>query len=71
MERAARLFSAANRLRESIGIRPDIAPIYLKGRDLAAPRVALGDEAFAAAWAEGEAMPLDEAIAYALKTADQ
>jgi DNA-binding CsgD family transcriptional regulator len=34
--------------------------------DLAAARAALGDAAFATAWAEGERMSLDEAIAYAL-----
>src|SRR5205807_906112 len=34
--------------------------------DVAAVRTALGDEAFAAAWAEGEVMSLDEAAAYAL-----
>jgi non-specific serine/threonine protein kinase len=34
--------------------------------DVAAARAALGDAAFAAAWAEGERMSLDEAAAYAL-----
>jgi hypothetical protein len=30
-------------------------------------RAALGDDAFAAAWAEGRAMPLDTAVEYALE----
>jgi hypothetical protein len=30
-------------------------------------RVALGEEGLAAAWAEGRALPLDEAIALALE----
>jgi len=32
-----------------------------------AARAALGEEAFAAAWAEGRAMTLEQAIAYALE----
>jgi hypothetical protein len=30
-------------------------------------RAALGEEAFAAAWTAGRAMPLEQAIAYALE----
>jgi hypothetical protein len=38
---------------------------------VAATRAALGEEAFAAAWAEGERWSLEEAVAYALaETAD-
>jgi hypothetical protein len=36
-------------------------------RDLAAAKVVLGEEAFAAAWAEGVAMSLQQAIDYALE----
>ena len=35
-------------------------------RDSAAVRAALGEEAFAVVWAEGRAMTLDQAVAYAL-----
>ena len=34
---------------------------------MAAARAALGEEAFAAAWEEGEAMTMEEAIEYALE----
>ncbi len=36
---------------------------------IASVRAALGDVAFAAAWAEGRAMSLEQAIAYALEPA--
>jgi len=36
-------------------------------RDISAVRTQLGEEAFAPAWAEGRAMTLDQAIAYALE----
>jgi hypothetical protein len=36
---------------------------------LVALHAALGEDAFAAAWAEGRALPLDEAIALALELA--
>jgi hypothetical protein len=36
-------------------------------RQIAAARSRLGDSAFAAAWAEGQAMSLEEAVAYAVE----
>jgi tetratricopeptide (TPR) repeat protein len=39
--------------------------------DVAAASAQLGETAFAAAWAEGQAMPLEQAIAYALEDEDQ
>jgi predicted ATPase/class 3 adenylate cyclase len=65
-ERAARLFGAADRIRAVAGpfIEADLRLAY--ERDVAAGQDALGEAAFAAAWAEGEALPLEEAIAYAL-----
>jgi hypothetical protein len=38
-------------------------------RSIATVRAQLGDAAFAAAWAEGQALPLEQAVAYALDPA--
>jgi len=66
-ERAARLFGAAERLGKTIGVL--IAPIERAEceRDMAAARAALGEPAFAAAWAAGQALTLDQVIACALE----
>ena len=66
-ERAARAWAAAEALREEIGspLTPNDREEY--DRNVAAAREALDAEAFAAAWAEGRAMTLEQAIAYALK----
>ncbi|MFQ5796796.1 MAG: BTAD domain-containing putative transcriptional regulator, partial [Candidatus Bipolaricaulia bacterium] len=70
-ERAARLFGAAEALREAIGfpLPPSYRADYYD-RNVAAVRTKLGEEAFAMAWAEGRAMTLEQAIAYALKKND-
>ena len=39
-------------------------------RSVAAARAALDDEAFRAAWAEGRAMPQEQAVSYALEESD-
>jgi non-specific serine/threonine protein kinase len=70
--RAARLFGAAERLDESV--QQDVAPPGFRFRDdydrrVAAARAALGEEAFAAAWAAGRAMALEDAVAFALAAA--
>jgi predicted ATPase/class 3 adenylate cyclase len=64
--RAARLFGAVEALRESAGL--PLAPIYRVAyeRDVATTRAQLGDAAFAAAWAVGRALSLDQAIRVAL-----
>jgi tetratricopeptide (TPR) repeat protein len=64
--RAARLSGAAEALRESLGAA--LHPVLRPGHDQAvqAMRGELGEEAFAAAWAEGRALPLDEAVTLAL-----
>jgi hypothetical protein len=61
--RAARLWSAGNALRESIGVSlPANDPLCLE-----ATRTWLDDAARASsAWAEGRSMPIERAIAYAL-----
>ena len=65
--RAARLFGAAAALREAVGIPlPPVArPEY--ERDVAAARARLNETTWATAWAEGRAMTLEQAIAYALE----
>ena len=71
--RAARIWGAAQRLREEIG--SPLAPNERSGYDrhLEAARAALGDDAnFDHAWQEGRAMTLEEAIELALEeTAEQ
>ncbi len=65
--RAARLGGAGEALREALGM--PLAPAERSDYDWAvgAMRAALGEEAFAAAWAEGRALPLEEAVALALE----
>ena len=68
-ERAVRLLAAAAALRDRVNAQ---APFILvanrtaRDRTLAAARARLSDAVFAAAWAEGRAMPLEQAIADAL-----
>jgi tetratricopeptide (TPR) repeat protein len=66
--RAARLWSSAAAIREAIGapLRPIDRP--RQEASLAQLRAQLGEEAFAAAWAEGRALSLEQAIAFALET---
>jgi non-specific serine/threonine protein kinase len=61
--RAARLLGAAQALFEDFGALPAEVALHSTA---AAIRAALGGRAFAAAWAEGQAMSLEDAIAYAL-----
>jgi non-specific serine/threonine protein kinase len=63
--RAAQLFGAAESLRESAGI--PLRPVHRAAyeRDLGAARAQLDEATFAAAWAAGRAMTLEEAIAEA------
>jgi len=67
--RVARFLGAAVTLRESIGA--PLPPAYHAARDgaLAAARLALGADAFAATWAEGVALPVEDARADALRFA--
>jgi hypothetical protein len=64
--RAAHLGGAAEALRETMGV--PLHPPERASHDQAvqAMRAALGDAAFAGAWAEGHALSLDEAVALAL-----
>jgi hypothetical protein len=69
-ERAARLLGAADGLRKVVGPPPHPQPTTWQRdraeRTLASVRAALGDERFTAARAEGHAMSLERAIAYAI-----
>ena len=67
--RAARLWGAAEALREQMGMsfsRYDLAQSGYE-QDLAAVRSALDETSFDAAWAEGRAMSPEQAIEYALE----
>jgi non-specific serine/threonine protein kinase len=65
-ERAARLYGAAERCREAKGtpLTPSERKEY--ERYVVAARASLGEECFAAAWSEGRAMTLEQAIDDAL-----
>jgi tetratricopeptide (TPR) repeat protein len=64
--RAARLFGAAEVLRESIGMPVSPSDSADFDRNVAAARAQLDEAAFAAAWAAGRALPLEQAIVEAL-----
>ncbi len=66
---AARLWGLAEALREAMGAPiPPIERVDYE-RSVAAVRTQLGGKAFAAAWAEGRTMPLEQAITNALSAA--
>jgi tetratricopeptide (TPR) repeat protein len=65
--RAPRLFGAAQVLREAVGASLTETERVEYERDLAAARATRGEDAFAAAWMEGQAMSLAEVVAYALE----
>jgi PAS domain S-box-containing protein len=66
LEYAARLWGAAEHLRVTLGCRSAPAARATYERLLALARAQLGEGAFAAAWAVGEALSLEQAIAEAL-----
>jgi non-specific serine/threonine protein kinase len=66
-ERAAWLWGAAEALRQSIGAREAPASRSTRERLQAAVRAQLGEAAFNAAWAEGQATTMEQAIAWALQ----
>jgi non-specific serine/threonine protein kinase len=66
--RAARLFAAAEALGEKMGAQRAPAEQAQQRRGMARVRASLSREAFRSAWAQGHAMPLKQAIAYALET---
>jgi predicted ATPase len=68
-ERVARLFGAAETLRESVGYRQAPRERALRQPFLDAARSRLEEATWGAAWAEGRAMTFEDAIAYALEGA--
>jgi DNA-binding CsgD family transcriptional regulator/tetratricopeptide (TPR) repeat protein len=70
-ERAVRLFGAVEALREANGIK--LTPLRQAeyDRTIEGIRAYLGDAAFAEAWAQGRAMPLEQAITQVLETNDE
>jgi tetratricopeptide (TPR) repeat protein len=72
-ERMARLFGAAEALREAVGYRQEPREHALREPYLAAVRPRLTEARWDAVWAEGRRLGFEEAIAYALekpRTAD-
>ena len=67
MERAARLFGAVENLDASIYFEMSAKERAEHDHAIATARAALGEEAFAAAWAEGRMMAMEQAIAFALE----
>jgi predicted ATPase/DNA-binding SARP family transcriptional activator len=65
-QRAIRLLGAGEAFCETLGARPPVAVAADYERVVAEGRAALGDAAFAAAWAAGRAMSLDQVVDYAL-----
>jgi len=63
----ARLFAAGEALRALMGRSLTRAQLVTHDRDVATVEHRLDPESFAAAWAEGRAMSLEQAIAYALE----
>jgi tetratricopeptide (TPR) repeat protein len=64
--RAARLLGAAETLRQITGSALPVVSRADHEREITNVQHRLGEEAFVAAWAEGRAMPLAQAIDYAL-----
>lgn len=73
-ERGAQLLGAAESLREELGKEgrfDDELEEELHTRAIADARAALGEEAFAAAWARGRAMSPEEIIEFTVNAVDE
>jgi hypothetical protein len=67
--RAVCLWAAAHACREVLSIPRPAADINDYEREVRAARTALGEDRFAASWAQGHAMDAAEAVEYALQDA--
>ena len=70
-ERAVRLAGATEAFGESVHVNPIPLAETVLNEAVAMARASLGEAAYQAAWAEGRAMSLDEAVAEALAVAVQ
>jgi hypothetical protein len=66
-ERAMRLLGAAEAFCETLDIRPPVADPAEYERTVTEGRAVLGEAGLAATWAEGRAMSLEDAVAFALQ----
>jgi non-specific serine/threonine protein kinase len=66
-DRAARLFGAAARLAEALGYAFELPERASHERAADGLRAAMGDAGFAAAWAAGRALSLDDAVAEGIR----
>ena len=69
-ERAARLFGAAEALREKIAMPMDPQERVEYDQQVAALRGRMDEEAFTSAWREGRALNMEQAISYAISDGD-
>ena len=67
-QRAARLFGAAEILRESLNSLMTATERIEYDQNISALRAQMDESAFATTWAEGRAMTMEQAVAYALET---
>jgi hypothetical protein len=67
LDRSVRLFAAAAALRDAFGAPRPLADRAEFERQVASTGAQLGHQAFAASWAEGRAMSMEQAVAYALE----
>ena len=65
------MWGAASALRDAIGTRLPLEEEERFAGSVSAVRELLGEDAFAAAWEEGRAQPLDQVVAEALTVGDQ
>ena len=65
--RAAVLLGAAQALREILGVQIPPSESGNHKRIVTGLREALGDPAWTTAWSEGQMLPLEEAVAFALE----
>jgi hypothetical protein len=68
--RAARLFGAAEAVRESLGVALVTADLPAYEQSVASARAGLAPDAFSSAWQEGRDLALAEAVSLALEDRD-